>query len=123
MKKILFFSTSLLLTLFLTRLFLHFSPDTNIYILSRNIHHFYVGVTLLLLLLPFLLFSSKIKPFFLILSGIASALILDEYIFLLFTNAQDPSYFSPTSLYGTLLLTAFFLGYTFLAFEINKNHF
>ncbi|HZX12439.1 MAG TPA: hypothetical protein VFE88_03200 [Candidatus Nanoarchaeia archaeon] len=107
------YALSVLLTLIITRIFLSISPETNFYLLGYNIHHLYTGLFLLILLLPFLLFHKSNIIFFL-LAGVATALILDEFVYLLFTNGTDAAYLGTVSLWGMILFSIFYLLYTYL---------
>src|SRR3989344_4245268 len=93
---------SLIITLFISRIFLYFFPNVNISFFSYTIHHFYVGVFILLLLLPFLLIKKLNKPRSILL-GISLGLILDEFFFLVFTRGADLDY--TTSLLGMIVFT------------------
>ena len=111
MHKKSFIPLSIFLTLLLSRIFLHFFPATNISFFSYTIHHFYIGVALLFLLLPFLLIKKLTTPVLLLL-GISLALILDEFFFLVFTTATDLDYRS--SLLETVVITSVYLIYFYL---------
>ncbi len=110
------FSIPFILTLIFLRLTLFFFPNANVYFLGQNIHHFYTGTFFLLLTLPFLIFNflPKTKKIALILTGIFVAVILDEFVYLIFTKGTDQSYFTFTSFYGMIFFAIFILIYYLL---------
>ena len=108
MKNIRLIPLFILITLLLSRMFLYFFPNVNISFSSYSIHHLYVGVFILLLLLPFLLIKKLTLPLSIFL-GISLGLILDEFFFLVFTKGTDADY--TTSLFGMILFTIIYLIY------------
>lgn len=123
MKKLsLYFIIPFILTLFASRVFLHFSPQTNIIILGKTLHHFYLGIILLILVLPFALFyTSKIRTYALVFLGISLALIVDEFSYLAFTNGSDLAYSQAVSFNGMLVLGLFILAYYFFVATSSKT--
>ncbi|MDP3734613.1 MAG: hypothetical protein Q8R37_05275 [Nanoarchaeota archaeon] len=103
-KKIILFLVSLLLTLLFLRISLSFFPSTNLTIGSYNIHHLYLGSFLIIIAVILLLFEI-VNTIVVIVSGLSSALILDELIYLIATDGSDVSYLSTVSLTGTLIVT------------------
>ncbi len=104
-KRLSIFLTSLIITLALTRIYLHFFPLTNFNVGSYNIHHFFTGVLILLGTSLFYLFD-KINVYTLILGGIGAAWVVDELVYLLFTNGSDQAYLTQRSLLGAILMTS-----------------
>ena len=104
-ERITYFLVSLVGMLILTRIYLHFLPNANINVGNYNIHHIYLG-TFLLILSVILLILNNSNKFIFILSGISTALIIDQVPFLIFTDATDSAYFSYFSLIGAFVLAA-----------------
>lgn len=118
-KKISLFLVSLLLTLFLLRIFLYFFPSTNFNVGSYNIHHLYLGSFLIIVLAILLLFEIA-NNIVVILSGLSSALILDELIYLIVTDGSDKSYLSSVSLVGVIVVTSIIFMVTGFIYCIKK---
>ncbi|MDO8563756.1 MAG: hypothetical protein Q7R87_01995 [Nanoarchaeota archaeon] len=100
-----YFSIAFILTFFLVRLFLVYSPFSNVNVGPYNIHHLFPASLLLVLILLITFFRSTSK-ISLILAGISSSLILDEIIYLIATDGSDISYLSTISWIGALSLHA-----------------
>ena len=106
--RIKIFTISLIATLILLRLFLTFSPSTNLNFFGHNIHHLFIGSFLVVVVLVFFI-SNIVNKFTIILAGIGSALVLDEIVYLIATDGSDISYLSSVSLFGAIVLTAIIL--------------
>ena len=107
-QKTKIFLISLIATLILLRLFLTFSPSTNLNFFGHNIHHLFIGSFLVVVVLVFFI-SNIVNKFTIILAGIGSALVLDEIVYLIATDGSDISYLSSVSLFGAIVLTAIIL--------------
>lgn len=103
-KRVLYFIISLLATLLITRILLFVSPAVNIYVFEYNIHHIYVGAIILILVSMVTLFDIT-ASFLFIFSGIGSAFIIDELVYLIATDGSDLSYLSNFSLVGAIFFT------------------
>ena len=119
-QKIKIFLISLLATLFLLRLFLTFSPSTNLNLGKYNIHHLFVGSFLVVILLIFFIFNI-INNFTILLAGIGSALVLDQIIYLIATDGSDEAYLSAVSLWGAVTLTAIILILAIILYNQQKH--
>lgn len=119
-KRLSLFIGSLLATIFLLRIYLLFSPSTNINFGKYNIHHLFIGAFFIIVLLLFFIFNI-INKFTIIAAGISSASVLDEIIYLIATDGSDTAYLSAISLWGAVILTAVIL---ILAIVLNnlKKH-
>ena len=122
MKKFLAFAIPFIFTLLATRIFLHYFISINISFLKYHIPHLFLGIILLFSALPFLLFnfSYKIKTYAIAFTGIATAFIIDEYAFLVFTNGTDPAYIGSVSVYGMILSALFLLSYYLIISLLKK---
>lgn len=79
------------LTIIITRLVV-LIDNPNITIRGYEMHHFYYGVILLVLLTIFRIFSEKHKNLYLNLSAVSIGLILDEFIFIMGNNRSHFDY-------------------------------
>lgn len=70
------------LTIIITRL-LVLIEDPNLIIKGYELHHFYYGIALLVVLTIFRIFSDKHKNLYLNLSAISIGLIIDEFLFVM----------------------------------------
>lgn len=103
-NKISLFVISLLLTLLLLRISLYFFPFVNLNVGNYNIHHLYLGSFLIIIVIVLLLFEI-VNNIVVILSGLSSALILDELIYLIVSDGSDVSYLSSISWSGAFVAT------------------
>ncbi|MBI3270839.1 MAG: hypothetical protein HYZ53_17685 [Planctomycetes bacterium] len=95
------------------RLYLHLVRVQHVWLAGRIIHHLYFGALLLLpaaSLLAFAPYVVRWRRRALVLLGIGSAMILDELVFLNFTDGSDASYVSPRSLWGAVVPVALAVG-------------
>jgi len=79
------------LTIVITRLLVLIN-DPSITILGYEMHHFYYGVILLVIVTIFRIFSEKHKNLYLNLSAISIGLILDEFIFIIGNSRNHIDY-------------------------------
>jgi len=101
------YAFSVFITLLVTRIFLHLSPNTNLNLGSINIHHLYIGC--ILLIISFILFVNQIgHKYNYIMAGVGTALILDELVYLIATDGSDLSYLSATSVIGMFITVIIF---------------
>lgn len=107
-KKVIRFVFSLMITFFLLRFFLFFFPSANLTFGKYNIHHFYSGAFLLVIVGIFFL-ADIINGYTTTLAGIASAFILDELIYLIATDGSDQAYLSSVSLWGSIIVISIVL--------------
>ncbi len=82
-RKVWLFMSILLLTILVTRMLVYFWKDLNIFIWVLELHHFYYGLTLLVILTLAMLFGKPHPKLYLILSAIAIGFILDESLFVM----------------------------------------
>ena len=108
-KRISYFIVSFLLTLMILRLFLFFSPFTNFNLGKYNIHHLFLGA-LILVVISVLLLMEIMNFITLILTGVSSALVVDELVYLIATDGSDSAYLSSVSWWGAGILSLAVLG-------------
>ena len=93
---------------FLTlRLSLHLGGVRHVYPGGHLVHHFFFGAILLLpaaFLLAFPPRARWLRFATLAILGVASALLLDEFVYILVTQATDADYISRLSFLGALVL-------------------
>jgi hypothetical protein len=104
----LFILVSMWLTFFAQRLILHHSsPDTHVFIAGYLVHHLFSGV---LVLIPVaFLFALGIRTprrrnLGRVVLGFASAMVLDEVVYLVCTDGSGVAYRSFISLWGAVIL-------------------
>jgi hypothetical protein len=92
------------------RLYLHLVQVRHIYPGGYLVHHFFIGSLVLVPAAFVLAFSprqrSRQVPA-LVAVGVASAMILDEFIYLVATKATDEEYVSRVSLLGAVVSVSF----------------
>jgi len=91
--KITSFIAIIILTFVVTRTITLFN-DPNIFLKGYELHHFYFGVALLILVSVLLIFSKKRHLFYLTLSAFSIGLILDEFLFIMGKVRSEVSYSS-----------------------------
>ncbi|HLC50289.1 MAG TPA: hypothetical protein VJI97_02570 [Candidatus Nanoarchaeia archaeon] len=97
------FAASFVATLITFRAFLHFYPSANFSIGIYNIHHLFTG-TIILIFSTLLLVNRINNKFVIMMSGIGSALIADQIIYLIATDGSDKAYLTTISLNGAIFL-------------------
>ena len=82
----------LILTIIITRILTHYK-DIDLMLFGYELHHFYYGVTLLVIVVIAILFGNFHKKLYLILSAVGLGLIADEFLFILggYRNSEYPS--------------------------------
>lgn len=103
-KRGVYFALPLIVTLLFSRIFLFFFPSANLYLVGYNIHHLYVGSVILILVLLMILFDI-VSLFVFIISGVGTALVIDELVYLIATDGSDASYLGTASLSGAIIST------------------
>ena len=119
-QRVSLFTGSLVITIILLRIFLQFSPSANLDVFGHNIHHLLVGSFLAAVLSVFFIFNI-VNNLTIMLSGISSALVLDEIVYLIATDGSDASYLSYVSLFGAIILTAIILILTIVLYNLQKH--
>lgn len=115
--KIALFMGVLLITIIITRLLVYFWKDPNIFIGALELHHFYYGLALLVVLNLAMLFGKWHPKLYLILSAIAIGLILDESLFVMAKIRGSVTY-ADTLLSATTLAFIVLIIITIILFDI-----
>ena len=107
-KKVWLFMSILILTIITTRILVYFWKDPNIFIGILELHHFYYGLILLVIVTLGMLFGKPHPKLYLILSAIAIGFILDESLFVMAKIRGEITYadtlFSATTLVFFVLI-------------------
>src|SRR5437868_114958 len=116
-RPLVFILGPMLLTFLLQRVILHcFShPNFHVFLGGYRVHHLFSGALIQISSAFLLAFGvrSRFRSLVLISLGVGSAMVLDEVIFLVFTDGSNEAYRSPVSLWGAAALIA--LAAAFLA--------
>jgi len=107
------------------------NEERSLIIFNVEVHHLISGYFGLLLLLPFIVYSSrkrfrKVKSNHLnniikLISFVLLSFMIDQSTYFLFLDLDDLSYFSPTSLYGSILLLLIIIIYIYLKKTYDSN--
>lgn len=114
------FIGSLVITLALFRTFLWIFPNVDLYFNKYNVHHLYTGALLLIFVLVLFLFGT-VTNLTIALAGFSSALILDEYIYLILTGGEYIEYFSKASVIGAVLMSLVVIAFAVVTYYIKKK--
>lgn len=90
--KTLIFLGVMFLTILITRILVYFK-DLDLLLFGYELHHFYYGITLLMIVNIAILFGRLHQKLYIILSAISMGLISDEFLFILggLRNHEYPS--------------------------------
>ena len=105
---------SMLLTFGTLRIYLHFSPNTDLNVGPYNIHHLYVGLLLILLGgMPLAIFQEPARwlDVATIVFGVGLSMSLDEWVYLITTDGTNASYLLPISFWGGVTMMGLACGY------------
>lgn len=97
-----YFILILIITIVITRIITSFR-DPNYFMGIFEVHHFYYGLIILILIHCFILFGRRYKRIYLIFSAISLGLILDELLFIM-GKIRGPITYEST-LTSTIILT------------------
>ncbi len=101
------FWLAMLATFFGFRLYLYYSPNTNLDVLGYNLHHLFTGLLIFIAAgFPLMFFKVSIKSARLlaIIAGVGMGLVLDEWVYLIATDGSDSAYLTPVSFWGGLIM-------------------
>ena len=113
-QRVLLIVGSMLLTFVALRVYLHFSPNTDLNVGPYNIHHLYVGLLLMLLGgMPLAIFQGegRLMDLATIVFGIGLSMALDEWVYLITTDGTNASYLLPISFWGGVTMIGLACGY------------
>ncbi len=120
LRKFSKFLSIFFLTIFAVRALVLIVQEKSIVLFGSEIHHFYIGVVLVLLsgFSRFFSRDSNLSNYDLILFAVGTGLIVDEIAFLIFTSGLHQEYFSLISTVGSLVFAGllsllFYLVYFF----------
>ena len=111
--SLILFFVGMIGTIAFIRLYLLFFPQTNLYVFGRNVHHLYLGALMLLVLNVINIAGLKGWEF-VALSGIGSALVVDQLVYLVASSGGHRAYFSALSFFGMVLVVAILVFVGFL---------
>jgi hypothetical protein len=106
---------SMVVTVALLRLYLYFSPDTDLNVGRYNIHHLFTGLLLITAGgVPLAIFhgSTRRLGLALIIFGIGLGMALDEWVYLIATDGSNASYLLPISFWGGVIVVGLACIYT-----------
>jgi hypothetical protein len=105
-QTLLFILVPMLVTFVVLRLYLHLVHVQHLYPGGYLVHHLFLGILILLPATFTLAFAPPQRPLrvlALVAVGIGSAMILDEFVYLVATKATDKDYVSRISLFGAIV--------------------
>ncbi len=111
--KVISFILILMFTILTSRLIVSIN-DPNLIFWGYELHHFYYGIILLIIVNLFLLFGKKHYASYLSLSAVGMGMIIDEFVFIIGRISNN--------MYQTTITSAiiFALVVSLLAYSINK---
>jgi hypothetical protein len=102
------------LTFALLRVYLHFSPDTDLNIGRYNIHHLFTGLLLIAAGgIPLAILDASTRGLKLArwIFGAGLGMALDEWVYLIATDGSNASYLLPVSFWGGVVVIGLALAY------------
>ena len=93
-------------TFVLLRLYLYFSPDTDLNVGRYNIHHLFTGLLLIAaggVPLAISHGSGRWSGWALVTFGVGLGMALDEWVYLIATDGRNASYHLPVSFWGGVI--------------------
>jgi hypothetical protein len=117
-------SLPMLATFAATRLQLHLGGVRHIYLFGCLLHHLYTGALLVIGAAFVLAFASDNRLVAILtrmVLGVGSALVLDEVVYLIVTQASDTDYVSSVSLWGAVLLTGLGTALLFALYWLHRD--
>jgi hypothetical protein len=106
---------SMSLTFAILRVYLHFSPDTDLNIGGYNVHHIFTGLLLIAvggIPLAILDASTRLLEPARWIFGAGLGMALDEWVYLIATDGSNASYLLPVSFWGGVVVIGLALVYT-----------
>ncbi|MEO6421720.1 MAG: hypothetical protein ABIR84_03325 [Candidatus Nitrotoga sp.] len=123
-RRVVWVVSALILTFVVLRVYLHFSPGSNLYFGPYNIHHLFIGLLLITFAgFPLILFNGNSRKLDVaaIAFGAGLSMALDEWVYLITTDGSDASYLLPISLWGGVVMVGLASSYALgLAFYIHR---
>ena len=106
---------SMTVTFALLRVFLNFSPNTDLNVGRYNIHHLFTGLLLVAVGgIPLAIFQGASRKLVLarLVFGAGLGMALDEWVFLIATDGSNASYLLPVSFWGGVIVIGLACVYT-----------
>jgi hypothetical protein len=106
---------SMSLTFAILRIYLHFSPNTDLNIGGYNVHHIFTGLLLIAaggIPLAILDSSTRLLEPARWIFGAGLGMALDEWVYLIVTDGSNASYLLPVSFWGGVVVIGLALVYT-----------
>src|SRR3989344_3267428 len=119
-NKVCWFLGSSIIGLLILRIYLWVFPFSNFNFGSYNIHHLYIGAFLLIIVLVLFLFNI-VNNFSIILAGLSTSLVLDEIIYLIFTDGSDLAYLTGVSFFGMIISTISIFIFVLILYFIKRE--
>ena len=126
-RRVVWVVAALILTFVVLRVYLYFSPGSNLDIGTYNIHHLFIGLLLITFAgLPLVLFHGNNRKLDVaaIAFGAGLSMALDEWVYLIATDGSDASFLLPISLWGGVtmigLAASYALGLAFFAHRCER---
>lgn len=110
---------SMSLTFATLRIYLHYSPNTDLNVGPYNIHHLYVGLLLILIGgMPLAIFQGqgRLLDLATIVFGVGLSMALDEWVYLITTDGTNASYLLPVSFWGGVTMIGLACGYAVMLY-------
>jgi hypothetical protein len=115
---------SMSLTFAILRVYLHFSPDTDLNIGRYNVHHIFTGLLLIVaggIPLAILDASTRLLEPARWIFGAGLGMALDEWVYLIATDGSNASYLLPVSFWGGVVVIGLALAYTATLMLLSKR--
>jgi len=103
----------MLLTFLIQRVILHFfsHPNFHVFVGGVRVHHLFTGALLQIASAFLLAFGSRGRRLVLAALGVGSAMVLDEIVYLVFTDGSNEAYRGPVSFWGAAALMTVAAGF------------
>ena len=123
-RRALLILVSLISTFVITRVYLHFYPDSDLNIGPYNIHHLFTGLILITFCGIAIALFNKRTPLLDVTTvgfGIGLSLALDEWVYLIATDGSNASYLLPISFWGGITMVGLACLYISLLLLLNRR--
>ena|SRR3989338_8728598 len=106
-------------TIIFFRLIVSIIGNTSLYIFGTEFHHLFFGVILLMItgFIRFFSTNEKLNRLDLILFGVGTGMVVDQFVYIIFTLGDHLSYFSAVSLYGAIVFSIMLVAMFYFLFR------
>jgi hypothetical protein len=111
----------MLATVISLRLYLHLVHVRHIYPGGYLVHHLFVGVLIQIPAAFLLAFGTRQRVLARVALGIGTGLILDEFVYLVATQASDADYVSRLSLAGAIVLVSLAVIFLLVLYALHRD--